>query len=308
MYRDHPLAGRIWKPAESRHATAGEVYTAMKTADFVLIGEKHDNADHHLLQARLVSEMAAYGFRPSLVFEMLTDSQQAPLDAYRAENPGDAAGIGPAVEWKKSGWPNWEMYQPIVQQAVDNELPLLAGGMDRDVIKKIAREGPEALGEGRVTALMLDQPIGEDKRADMRDVIFRSHCEQLPESMLDPLLTVTLAKDAVMAERMVLARGPSKADATVLIAGGGHVRVDWGVPLHLKRRLPDSRIVTVGLLEVDGDASDPADYNELYNGAMPFDFVWFTPRVDDEDPCEAFAEQLQKMREKRLKGNEGESD
>lgn len=308
LYRDHPLAGQIWKSAEARYATASEVYAAMKDADFVLIGEKHDNADHHLLQARLVSEMAAYGRRPALVFEMLTESQQAPLDAYLADNPADAAGMGAAVAWEKSGWPDWEMYQPIAQQALSNDMPLLAGGLDRDMTKEISREGPGALGEGRAEALMLNQPIDEGKRTEMRQVIFDSHCQQLPESMLGPLLTVTLAKDAVMADRMIGARGPRKADVAVLIAGGGHVRADWGVPLHLKRRAPDARIVAVGLAEVEKDMLDPVAHAERYGGAMPFDFIWFTPRVDDDDPCEAFAEQLQKMRESRQKAVEGESD
>jgi len=38
---------------------------------------------------------------------------------------------------------------------------------------------------------------------------------------------------------------------------------------------------------------------------LPFDFVWFTPRVDDDDPCEVFAEQLRRIREQ--KQNEGEA-
>ena len=29
---------------------------------------------------------------------------------------------------------------------------------------------------------------------------------------------------------------------------------------------------------------------------LPFDAVWFTPRLDDEDPCERFREQLEGMR------------
>ena len=27
-----------------------------------------------------------------------------------------------------------------------------------------------------------------------------------------------------------------------------------------------------------------------------FDLIWFTPRVDDEDPCEKFRDQLEKLR------------
>jgi hypothetical protein len=28
---------------------------------------------------------------------------------------------------------------------------------------------------------------------------------------------------------------------------------------------------------------------------MPFDYVWFTPAVDDEDPCEKFRKPLERM-------------
>ena len=306
LYRDHPLAGQIWKPSDQRRATAGDVYAAMKGADFVLIGEKHDNADHHRLQAELIRELAAYGRRPVLVFEMLTQSQQAALDAHLAGNPDDAAGIGAAVGWEKRGWPDWKMYQPIAEQALHNNMPLLAGGMDRDTIKRIARDGLDALGKGRAMVLMLDKPVEEELRAEIRQVIFDSHCGQLPESMLDPMLAVTLAKDAVMAERMIEARTPPDPDVSVLIAGAGHVRADWGVPLHLKRRLPGIRIVTVGLAEVERDILDPAAHAERYGGRLPFDFVWFTPRVDDNDPCEVFAEQLKQMRERRRKTDESD--
>lgn len=307
LYQNHPLTGLIWKPAAEYKATAGEVYAALKKADFVLIGEKHDNPDHHWLQAKLVSELAALGREPALVFEMLTESQQAPLDAHLASHPGDAAGIGAAVGWEESGWPEWEMYQPIAQQALYNDMPLLAGGLDRDMTKKIAREGPAAaLGGERATALKLDEPVAEDLRVEMRQVIFDSHCQQLPEPMLDPMLSVTLAKDAVMADKMIQATTPLQVNVAVLIAGGGHARADWGVPLHLARLAPDARMVTVGLIEVEKDVTDPAAYGERYGGWLAFDFIWFTPRVDDTDPCEVFAEQLRQMREKRQKTENGE--
>ena len=308
LYRDHPLAGQIWKPSEARFATNGEVYAALKKADFVLIGEKHDNADHHMLQARLVSELAALGRRPALIFEMLVETQQQALDAHIADHPGDAEGLGAAVGWDQSGWPDWSIYQPIAQQALSNGMPLLTGGLDRNVTKKIAREGTDAMGEERAATLMLKQPIAENMRDGMRQVIFDSHCQQLPESMLDPMLSVTLAKDAVMADRMIESRGPQGADVAVLIAGGGHVRGDWGVPFHLNRRASNTRIVTVGLIEVEKDVLDPAAHAAHYDGAIPFDFIWFTPRVDDNDPCEAYAEQLKRMREGQQETGKGESD
>jgi hypothetical protein len=41
--------------------------------------------------------------------------------------------------------------------------------------------------------------------------------------------------------------------------------------------------------------NDPPAYASRFNAeALPYDFVWFTPRVDDLDPCERFAEQLRR--------------
>jgi hypothetical protein len=42
----------------------------------------------------------------------------------------------------------------------------------------------------------------------------------------------------------------------------------------------------VALLEVEAKEAAPADYAARFDGALPFDYVWFTPRVDDADPCE----------------------
>jgi hypothetical protein len=29
---------------------------------------------------------------------------------------------------------------------------------------------------------------------------------------------------------------------------------------------------------------------------LPFDYVWFTPRVDDEDPCEKFKSRFDQLK------------
>jgi uncharacterized iron-regulated protein len=305
LYQDHPLAGSLWKTVAARHATAGEVYAALKKADFVLIGEKHDNADHHWIQAKLVSELAAQGRKAALVIEMLTGAQQLLMDTHLSNHAGDAAGIGAAVGWEKAGWPDWKMYQPIAEQALYNDMPLLAGGLEKDMTKRIAREGPAALGGQRAAALKLYEPVDEELLAEMRQVIFDSHCQQLPEPMLGPMQSVTLAKDAVMAGRMVQARASADRDVAVLIAGNGHARDDWGVPLHLRRLAPGARILTVGVVEVEKGVADPASYGERFGGRLAFDFLWFTPGVDDDDPCEAFAEQLRRMRENRQKSDGG---
>ena len=299
LQQDHPLAGRVWAPPGKRFATGGEVIGALRDADFVLVGEKHDNADHHRYQSMLIREMHAQRRRPAIVFEMLTADQEAALASYLTDNPKDPVGIGKAVGWEARGWPQWRIYQPIAEEALAYDAPLLAGGLDRETTQVVSSQGLAALGTTRVHRLRLDEPIAAAMRTGMRDEIHQSHCGQLPQAMLDPMVAVTLAKDAAMAEAMIRGRALQGRDSALLIAGTGHVRNDWGVPWHLRKLAPDSRIVSVGLIEVVADETDPAAYATTFGGVLPFDFVWFAPRVDDDDPCEVFAEQLRRMRKKR---------
>ena len=299
MHQDHALVGRVWVPSDNRFTTAGEVYGALQGADFVLVGEKHNNADHHRYQSLLIREMHALRRQPAIVFEMLTEDQQAALDSHLADNPGDSAGVGAAVGWEARGWPDWRIYRPITDAALANGAPLLAGGLDREATRAVSSQGVEALGAARVRGLRLDEPVGEAMRVGMRGEIYESHCRQLPEQMLDPMVAVTLAKDAAMAGAMIRGRALPARDSALLIAGTGHVRADWGVPWHLRKLAPDARIVSVGLVEVVADETDPDAYAAAFNGSLPFDFVWFAPRVDDDDPCEVFAEQLRQMRRKK---------
>ena len=48
---DHPLSGKVWSRAEGDFVSGDAVGTAVRDARYVLLGEIHDNPDHHALQA-----------------------------------------------------------------------------------------------------------------------------------------------------------------------------------------------------------------------------------------------------------------
>src|SRR5512145_789768 len=89
LLRDHDLVGKLWLPAEQRFVTPEEVVTRARTADVVLLGETHDNADHHALQAWMVGRLMAAGKRPLVAFEMIDSGQEPALHRHLAEHPGD---------------------------------------------------------------------------------------------------------------------------------------------------------------------------------------------------------------------------
>jgi hypothetical protein len=79
-----------------------------------------------------------------------------------------------------------------------------------------------------------------------------------------------------------------------LITGAGHARNDRGVPYYLRLVDPDALVVSIGFREVSAGAEAISDYQDAAN----YDFVWFTPRVDDNDPCEQFKDQLKSLNKK----------
>ncbi|MDP6707108.1 MAG: ChaN family lipoprotein [Alphaproteobacteria bacterium] len=297
--RYHPLTDRIWDTGAGRFVEPEAVAQALARADFVLLGERHDNPDHHRLQARLLRRLAALGRRPAVAFEMLTSEQAEPLARHLAAQPGDAAGIGEAVGWEKSGWPPWPLYQPIAEAALAAEAPLLAASLPRRQLRAVVKQGAASLGEAKARALGLETELPAAAATRLHDDIVAAHCDQLPSSMIRPMATAQRVKDAEMAA--TLTRGLAMAGRTtaVLIAGDGHIRRDYGVPWHLGRLAPGTRTLVVAMLEVDEASTRAGDYAAAYGGALPFDFVWFTPAVDLDDPCEKYAEALRRVKAKK---------
>src|SRR3977135_2689228 len=68
--RDHPLTGRVFAGTTQSEVTKEELERALAGAQLVLLGETHDNADHHLLQAALLERFAALHPRTAAAFEM----------------------------------------------------------------------------------------------------------------------------------------------------------------------------------------------------------------------------------------------
>ena len=235
---------------------ADEVYARAARATHVILGEAHDNPEHHRLQ-RLALERLP-GPRV-LAMEQFDNEYQAAIDAA----PANAEAIADAGHFDRKGW-NWPLYRPLVEFAVEHRWPIIAANLSRTDARAIVRE-PEASGLPPAPALTkeLERDIAE------------SHCgERPPRKLLAGMAEAQRARDARMASRL---RAPS-----VLITGTGHARRDRGVPLYL----PGADIVSIGFTEIDADKKSPRDYLTGLFTPASFDYLWFTARAKREDPCQ----------------------
>jgi uncharacterized iron-regulated protein len=289
LNRDHPLVGKIWDVRRGVWVDEPALRAELSRARFVLLGERHDNPDHHLLQAEVVRALTGSGREPVLAFEMLDVEQQSAVDAALARAPGDPDALAQAVAWDQSGWPDWSLYRPIFAVGLERGLRIVGANLPSAQVKQLVLRGPEALPPETFARLGLEVPLPEDTARAMRAEMLESHCGQLPESMLDPMVLAQRARDAQMADRLLTTASP---DGAILITGAGHARTDRGVPAQLARRAPELPVRSLAFLEVSPESREPLDYAPSDSaGKLPYDFVWFTPAEEREDPCAMFQEQ-----------------
>jgi uncharacterized iron-regulated protein len=294
-FQDHPLTGTIWT-SDFESVTISQLETILSKARFVLLGEIHNNPDHHRLQARLINGLVRNGRRPAVVFEMIPADLQAELDRYRRGGAIEASSLGKVLRWEERGWPDWAIYQPIAEAVLSAGLTLLAGGLDGDAQKALAKAEPSPHYTQMMEQLGLTQPLEPQIAEAQGREIKEAHCSLLPQAALEPMMRVQRAWDAHLAKIILSAKA---SDGAVLIAGAGHVRRDLAVPRVIHRTLTDPTVVSIAFVEVDPKQTAPSEYIQTVPGLQkPYDFIYFTPRGDLTDHCAEFEKHLKTKKTK----------
>ena len=166
LHRDHPLTGRIWSTKQNTYLTPLELAEALALNDFILLGEIHDNPDHHRLQAWLISSIALYDRRPAIIWEMISLDQSSALEAYTNPYEAPMAGLGGAIQWSTRGWPDWEIYLPIAETAFRYKLRMFPGDVSREEMQLVRDKGFQGLETERRKSLGISQNL---ERGLMKD-------------------------------------------------------------------------------------------------------------------------------------------
>jgi len=232
----------------------------------VLLGEVHDNADHHRVQTQAVAAL-----RPAaLVFEMLTEDQAARVTPELRE---DAAALATALGWAVSGWPDFGMYHPIFTAAP--AAVVFGGALPRDQVRRAFAEDAATAFGAEAARYGLDRPLDPEDQAAREALQQEAHCNALPDSMLPGMVEAQRLRDAALAravERALVQTGGPVA----VITGTGHVRRDHGIPAALAVAAPGLAVLAVGQVE-----EDPGP-------GAPYDLWVISDPVDRPDPCATF--------------------
>lgn len=275
LHGDHALVGRIWDGRLQRFVTPEELFAGLRDARFLLLGEKHDNADHHRLQLSVLESLIAADAVSGAAFEMIDASRAPKLEGMAEREFAGEEELRTWLEWDE-GW-EWEFYSPLLRSSLDAGLPLAAANIAEDAVMDIYQGQGPALPEG-----IFEQTAMDKLYADIDE----SHCGLLPESQFPAMVRVQQTRDLAMAEAL---RSLADDDrAALLFAGNYHARQDLGVPnflLALDADIGREEIVSLAFLEVEPDEIVPVSYLERFGGIAEHDYLWFTPAVEEQDYC-----------------------
>ena len=219
---------------------------AMAQRAVVLLGEQHDDMDHHRWQLQTLAALHAQ--RPHLVigFEMFPRRVQPVLDRWVAGELTESDFLAQS-EWNKVWSMPAELYLPLFHFARINRIPMLALNIEPTLTRAIAEKGwagvPAAQREGVGQAAA---PL-----ADYEDFLFEIHEQHAlargksadkaarSDAGFRNFVDSQLAWDRAMAEALVAGRQrhvgtDGHLPLAVAIMGNGHVRYGHGVAHQLR--------------------------------------------------------------------------
>lgn len=265
----------IWDSRRDRFITEGELLENLEGVGYLLLGEKHDNPDHHALQLRVLDHLLASSGVSNVSFEMMSSEQQPLLSGLSSMQRSSLDEINDYLEWDNDGW-NWNYYGPLVRSAIGSGAMVSAANISNEEMMQVY---------GQPTLDTVADVLDESTMAALEKDIDESHCGMLPESQFPAMVRVQQARDFAMAQSLAVTRSQQPQ---VLIAGNYHIRRDLGVPnyiLHARPELSDEQIVSLAFIEVAGSSDNPADYLQQFGSTKAYDYIWFTPAISDEDYC-----------------------
>lgn len=279
-YRDHLLTGKIWDTEKNSWITEKQLNVELLEYDYVLLGETHKNIDHHILQARIINSLVKAGAKPTVVMEMLAVEawKDRPTTWTNLETLKGQAKI------KNDSW-EWDLYTPILQSVVQYHLKLKAGNIESKTLHAWLNEvGPYTLEE-----VLTEYWIAPEDFKQLKRDIIESHCGYVNAEFVQFMARAQLQRDRIMTHALISNKSP-----VVLIAGAGHVRNNYAIPMQLLNKHQRLSYISVAFTPVHPKLLNPEDY--LVDASKAFDVLYFTPSYTNQDPCVQFRKQLQKMR------------
>ena len=246
------IAAGLWRtPAEAAPLAYDKLVADMAKRPVVLLGESHDNAEHHRWQLQMLSALHAAQPNMVITFEMFPRRIQPVLDAWLRGDMDEATFL------KKSDWDTvWRfdptLYLPLFHFARMNRIPMVAMNVEQSLVRKVRQEGWNAIDEDEREGVGDPAPAAKSYE-DRLFEIYGSHFEAMgkhgkkkdedkeeethkpsrDDADFKRFVQAQTVWDRAMAEAIAGVRTGGGEPLVVGIVGSGHLRYRQGIPHQL---------------------------------------------------------------------------
>ena len=249
-----------------------DVLVALAKRGVVLLGESHNDAEHHRWQLHTIAALFSHRSDMVLGFEMFPRRVQPVLDRWSKGELNETAFLR-EVDWPQIWGFAGELYLPLFHFARVHRLPMLALNIDRATNRRVAAQGLASVPSAEREGVGDPAPASSSYR-DRLFEWFKKHPAAGPDARaaserFERFVGAQQFWDRAMAEVIAGARhdgGP----LIVGIMGSGHVEFGDGVP-HQLAALGVRDVATALPWRADTDypIHDPPIADVLFGVASP---------------------------------------
>ncbi|HEX2828342.1 MAG TPA: ChaN family lipoprotein [Burkholderiales bacterium] len=249
--------------AKPRAIDEAKIVAEMAQRDVVLLGEHHDENDHHQWQLHTLA--ALHAVRPDMVigFEAFPRRVQPVLDRWVAGEL-DPARFLREVEWEKVWNLPPDLYMPLFQFARIKRIPMVALNVEKSLTEAIAAKGWDAIDSKQREGVSRAAPPVAEYEEHLFNVFKEHGAARSGKGTLDKsdrrfrnFVEAQGTWDRAMAEALAarVKREGNTRPLAVGIMGAGHVRGGYGVA-HQLRDLGVTRVGTLLPLDATAECAD----------------------------------------------------
>ncbi|MBP7415777.1 MAG: ChaN family lipoprotein [Pyrinomonadaceae bacterium] len=222
------------------------IVKSLDSVDAVFLGEQHDDAVAHALQAEIFKQAVAQYLatrKVALSLEMFERDVQIVVNEYLNGQISEAQFLASSRPWG-----NYKTdYRPLVELAKEKRLPVIAANAPRRYVNMVSRGGRETLNGLTKDARKWLAPLPYGEPSDVYAKKFKALMGPSPEAQMgiDKILASQSLWDATMANSVANYLKKNKHSLVVHLVGAFHTESRLGTVEHLLKYRKNTKALVV---------------------------------------------------------------
>ncbi len=241
--------GQWLDPAAGAGLADEDLIAAMAKRPIVLLGEVHDNAEHHRWQLHTIAALHGRNRNMVLAFEAFPRGAQPALDRW-IRGASDRRRFLADSRWNEVWRFDADLYMPLFHFARMHRIPMVGMNVEPALVARVGRQGWGAIPETERQGVTNPAPAAA-AYVERLSTVFNAHKTRPPDTPVatdDPefrrFVEAQQTWDRAMAQALAGVRQAGGRPLVVGIVGSGHIAYGHGIP----RQLSDLGIAGAAVL------------------------------------------------------------